>query len=155
MGFQLIDMERSFIDGNAKYCAESGGLLNGNLVWIDSAGDVRKTGAGSAPHIHGFAYSRRTNVYRPTSLTIPDNEKMNVIRGAGQVRVDTTHFVEGTLPAINARIFGGAGGLMTTTAGSNQAIGRCVPPLDPVNNYIGLGTFTNEAVIEFFFTPLT
>ena len=53
-----------------------------------------------------------------------------------------------------SRIYGGANGLMTVTAGANQAIGRCVRQ-DPVNNYVGTGTFTNQAVIEFFFTPLT
>ena len=154
MSFQLVDMERAFIDGDALYCGEAAGLLNGQLVWSNATGVVKKTGAGSAPHVHGFAYSRRTNVYRPTSVTIPLDEKMNIVRGAGQTRVDSTLFVEAALPAVNARIFAGAGGLMTVTAGTNQAIGRCTR-IDAVNNYIGIGTFANQAVIEFYFTPLT
>jgi len=112
------------------------------------------SGAGSAPHIHGFHYNRRTNVYRPTSLVTPQDEKTNIVIGAGLARVDATCFVEGVIPAVNARIYGGANGLMTTVAGANQAIGRCVRQ-DPVNNYVGTGTFANQAVIEFHFTPLT
>lgn len=154
MSFQLIDMERSFIDGDALYCGEVNGLVNGNLVWVDTNGNVKLHSGGSAPHVYGFAYSRRTNVYRPTSTTVPNTEKMNVVRGAGLARVDATLFVEGTIPARNARIFAGANGLMTVTAGVNQPVGRCIRH-DAVNNYIGIGTFTNQAVVEFFFTPLT
>jgi len=150
MAFQLIDEERAFIDGDAVYAGES--LVNGNLVYRTPAGLLMKSGAGSAPKIEGFAYSRRTNVYRPTSTTIPTSEKMNVVVGMGRVRVDASLFVEAALPAVNAPVFGGAGGLMTVTAGTNQQIGR-VRRIDPVNDYIGTGTFGNQAVIEFLFDP--
>ena len=153
--FQLTDHQRAFIDGDAIYAGET--LANGDLVRVRSvAGTLTatKTGAGSAPHIAGFAYNRRTNVYMPTTVTWPSGEKMNVIRGSGRVRCSTARFVGGVLPTVEQRIYGGAGGLMTTTAGTNQAIGRCVA-VDPVNDYVGLGAFANQCVIEFFFTPLT
>lgn len=153
MAWQLVDHERAFIDGDALYCGEAAGLINGNLVYRTAAGLVLKTGAGSAPKIEGFAYSRRTNVYRPTSTTIPSGEKMNIVVGAGRVRVDAAMFVEAALPVVNQPIYGGAGGLMTVAPGvNNQQIGRC-RRIDPVNNYIGTGTFGNQAVIEYFFDP--
>jgi len=154
--FQLLDITRSFIDGDALYCGEANGIVDGNLVWTNAAPtrNVRLTGQGSAPHVHGFAYVRRTNVYAPTSTTAPRDEKMQIVRGAGVARCTASLFVEGTIPAIGVRVYGGANGLMTVTAGTNQAVGRCIRQ-DPVNNFVGTGTFTNQAVIEFFFTPLT
>lgn len=154
--FQMLDISRQFIDGDALYCGEANGIADGRLVWTNGAAirNVRLTGAGSAPHIRGFSYVRRTNVYAPLTIIHPLDEKMAIYTGAGICRADATHFVEAAIPAVNARIYGGANGLMTTVAGANQAIGRCVRQ-DPVNNYVGTGTFTNQAVIEFFFTPLT
>ena len=150
MSFQLIDHQRSFIDGDGKDAGEA--MVNGNVVWVNATGSVFLHSGGSAPYPHGFAYSRRTNVYRPTSITIPITEKMNVIRGGGQVVAPAALFTEAVIPAVNARIFAGAAGLMTTTAGANLAIGRCVGQ-EPVLDYIGLGTATNEARIEFDFPP--
>jgi hypothetical protein len=154
--FQLLDISRSFIDGDALYCGEANGIADGRLVWRTGAAtrNVRLTGAGSAPHIHGFSYVRRTNVYAPQTIIHPQDEKMAIITGAGICRADATHFVEAAIPAVGARLYGGANGLMTVTAGANQAIGRCVRQ-DAVNNFVGTGTFTNQAVVEFFFTPLT
>lgn len=153
--FQLVDMTRAMIDGDAIIAGEA--MVNGNLVNVRLVGaqlTARLTGAGSAPHIDGFAYLRRTIEYRPTSIAIASGLDMNVIRGAGMVRVDSSLFTEAAIPAVNARIFGGANGLMTVTAGTNQAIGRCTRQ-DPVLNWIGTGTAANQAVIEFFFTPRT
>ena len=154
--FQLLDRTRSLIDGDALYCGVAAGLPDGRLVWTNGAAtrNVRLTGAGSAPHVHGFSYIRRTNTYRPTTIIAPQDEKVTIIRGAGVCRVDSTHFVEAAIPAIGARLYGGAGGLMTVTAGTNQAVGRCIRH-DSANNYVGTGTFANQAVVEFFFTPLT
>ena len=156
MAFQLIDHQRSFTDGDALYVGEANGIANGRLVWVRNrvTRNIMLSGAGSAPHIHGFHYNRRTNTYRPTSIVTPQDEKSNVIRGAGLARLDATCFTAGTIPAVNARLYGGALGLITVVAGANQPIGRCVRQ-DPVNNYIGTGTFTSQAVVEFFFTPLT
>lgn len=156
MPFQLIDHQRAFIDGDALYVGEANGIVNGRLVWRRNrvTRNIMLAGAGSAPHIHGFFYNRRTNVYRPTSITTPQDEKANIVIGAGLARLDATCFTAGTIPAVNARLYGGANGLLTVVAGANQAIGRCVRQ-DPVNNYVGVGTFTNQAVVEFFFTPLT
>lgn len=150
MSFQLIDHQRSFIDGDGKYAGEA--LVNGNVVWVNAAGSVYKHSGGSCPFPHGYAYSRRTNVYRPTSITIPTSEKMNVIRGGGQIVAPAALFTEGSIPAVNAKVFAGANGLMTTTAGANQQIGRCVGA-EGVLDFIGVGTATNEARIEFDFPP--
>ena len=154
--FQLLDYTRSLIDGDALYCGEANGIADGRLVYVNAAAtrNVRLSGAGSAPHVHGFSYVRRTNVYAPVTIVHPRDEKMAIIRGAGICRADYSHFVEAAIPAIGARIYGGANGLMTTVAGANQAIGRCVRQ-DSANNYVGTGTFANQAVVEFFFTPLT
>jgi hypothetical protein len=58
------------------------------------------------------------------------------------------------MPAANALVYAGATGLMTTTAGSNVTIGKCIRQETRIEGTGGTGTSQTVAVVWFNIEPV-
>jgi len=100
---------------------------------LDSSGELVLCASGSRPY--GLFYDHLDNEYQITVAANYDcidinsyaaGEYVNVATGGVfKALVGPDAFVEKAVPAINAALYEGAGGLITVTPGTYQ-IGRCI-----------------------------
>lgn len=123
---------QGIFDGTHKLSSSGSGSTTRNcyVARLDSSSELLLGSSGSLPF--GLFYDHLDNIYQITTVATDcininsynSDKYTNVATGNFFAMVGPDAFVEGSIPAQNATLYEGAGGKITTTAGTYK-IGRC------------------------------